>query len=130
MAITMKGLRFVMYLFYRYYSRGGTKRIPYFSTLCAVVFLIYIHIFQILIVLDKVDFSPIKNDDVKIVNYGKIAVFLLPFFLIISYLVRPKDLQNLSYTEAQIRKGNTFLVVYVILSVTLLFVLMFAFAKT
>ena len=125
----MKVLKFVMYLFYRYYSTGGTRRIPYFSSLCAVVFLIYIHIFQILIILNRVDLLPMGKDDARIEKYGKAAIFLLPIFLIISFLVKPQDLKNISYDEAQIKKGNIYLIIYVVASVILLFVLMFAFPK-
>lgn len=118
-----------MFLFYRYYTKGGTFRIPYFSALCATVFLIYIHVFQVFIVLDKVNFFPMRKDDLKIIKYGKLALFLLPIFILVSYLIKESDLKHLEYDEKQIKSGGTFLVLYVILSVVLLFALMFAFAK-
>lgn len=123
----MKTLKFVMYILYRYYSKGGTKRIPYFSALCAVVFLIYIHIFQILIILDAVgDILPMNKDDTQITKYWKLALFLLPVFLIVAYLVKPKDLENVSYDENKVKRGGVYLIVYSIISFILLFVLAFA----
>jgi hypothetical protein len=125
----MKILRFVMYLFYRYYSTGGTARIPYFSALCAVVFLIYIHIFQVLIVLNRVNLLPMEDGDLKIEKYGKLALFLLPIFLIVARLVKPKDLKHVVYDSVKIKKGGIYLVIYIVLSLALLFVLMFLFSK-
>jgi hypothetical protein len=124
----MKTLKFVMFLFYQYYSTGSTHRIPYFSTLCAVVFLAYLHIFQILVILDKVDWLPMQADDEKIIKYGKLAIFLLPVFLILAFLIRERDLKNMNYDQSVIKNGNIRLVAYIVLSFILLFVLMFAFA--
>lgn len=120
----MKLLKFVMFLFYRYYSKGGTHRIPYFSALCATVFLIYIHIFQILIILGKVDeVLPMEADDAKIIKYIKLGLFLLPLFLVIGYLVKERELKELTYDESAIKKGGLALVAYIISSVVLLLVL-------
>ena len=126
----MKTFQFVMYLFYKYYSKGGTKQIPYFSALCAVVMLIYIHIFQVLIVLDKVDLLPMKKGDTRIDKYWKLALFLLPIFFIISFLVKPSDLKNLTYNEEKVKRGGVYLVMYIIFNTVLLFALMFAFSKS
>lgn len=121
----MKTLKFIMYLFYRYYSKGGTKNIPYFSALCAVAFLIYIHIFQLLMIFGKVGWIPIEKDDLRIVKYGKFALFVLPIFLLIYYLVKPSDLMSLEYDKDKIRKGGIILIIYIIANLALLFVLMF-----
>lgn len=126
----MKTLNFVMYLFYKYYSKGGTKRIPYFSALCATVFLIYIHIFQILIVANAVDVLPMKKENSRVLNYGMLALFLLPIFFVVSYLVKERDLRNQHYDESKMKRGGIYLVVYAITSFILLFVLMFAFTTS
>lgn len=125
----MKNLKFVMYLFYKYYNQGGTKRIPYFSALCAVVFLIYIHLFQLLILLDKVNLLPLNKDDTRIVKYVKIALVFLPIFAIVNYLVKPSELKQLNYDNQTIKNGNLKLVLYIVLNVILLFALMFIKAK-
>ena len=118
-----------MYLFYRYYSTGGTRRIPYFSALCAIVALIYIHVFQLLIVFNAVDLLPINSGDTRITKYGKFALLLLPIFLIFALLVKEKDLRTASYDLKKIKKANVYLVLYVIGAVVLLFALMIAFPK-
>ena len=121
----MKLLKFVMFLFYKYYSKGGTHRIPYFSALCATVFLIYVHIFQILILINKVDeVLPMDKGDAQFIKYIKLAAFLLPIFFVIGYLVKERDLKVAEYDEIAIKKGQIYLVLYIIVSVLALILLM------
>lgn len=126
----MKVLKFIMFLFYRYYSKGGTKNIPYFSALCAVVFLFYVHVFQLLIVLNKVYILGLNNKEyLRIEKYGKLALFLLPVFLLVSLLVKPGDLIIMRHSEEKIERGNKFLVMYVVGNISLLFLLMLLVPK-
>ena len=124
----MKLLRFVMFLFYRYYSTGGTYRIPYFSALSATGFLIFLHIFEILIIINKVNWLPMKETDNKVVEYGKVALCLLPIFILIAFLVKEKNLKQLEYDEDKIKRGGRNLIVYVILSILLFIVVLVSFA--
>ncbi len=117
----MKTFRFVFFLFYRYYSKRGTKAIPYFSTLCAISLLFFLHVLQLLIIFDAMDYFPISGNESRILRYGKIALLSIPVFLIISFLVRPKEVRNMSYDEAKIKKGNILLLLYVLAAVVLLF---------
>lgn len=110
-----------MFLFYRYYSKGGTYKIPYFSALCATVFLIYIHVFQVLIVSDAVELLPMNTSDSKVLKYGKLALFLLPIFIIVWLLVPENSLRNTNYADEIVKSGGRNLVIYIILSVALLF---------
>lgn len=126
----MKLLKFTMFLFYRYYSKGSSNNIPYFSALCAVVMLIYMHIFQILIVLNKVDeILPLNKDDDQNTKTWKAALFMLPIFLVVAYLVKPKDLKLAKYDEDKVRRGGIYLVIYTVLSFVLIFVLAYVSSK-
>ncbi len=125
----MKLLRFVMFLFYRYYSKGGTYRIPYFSALCAVVFLIYMHFFQLLIVTNAVDLLPMNKELSRAANYLKLAGFLLPVFLLVHFLVKEKALKALHYDSSTIKTGGIILTIYIVLSFILLIGLMFLVPK-
>ncbi len=125
----MKQLKFIMFLFFRYYSKGGTRFIPYFSALCAVVFLLYIHIFQLLIIFDKVHLVPIKDGDIRIVQYLKFSLLFLPVFFIIASIVKKRDLENATYDESAIKTGGILLTVYIIISLIILFTLMFLFSE-
>ena len=126
----MKTLYFVMYLLYRYYSKGGTKDIPYFSALCAVVFLIYIHIFQILILLNKAILISIKENDQRMTKYIFLGLLLLPIGYTIYTLAKPSVVMKLQYSAEKIKRGNTNLIIYIISNIILLFAMMFLFRKT
>ena len=123
----MKSLRFIMFLFYRYYSKGGTRDIPYASALFAVGFLVFLHIFQIVIILDKVSLLSFFEAKNRFDRYIKIALFMLPIFFIINLLVKERDIKNLTYTKEKIKRGNIYLIIYIVLSFALIFVLMFLF---
>ena len=126
----MKTLRLVMYILYRHFSKGTADRTPYFSALCGVVFMIYMHIFQILIVLNKVDdVLPLKAGDDRFTKKWKLLLFLLPVFLVVTYLVKPKDLKKATYDEDKVRRGGIYLIIYIITSFVLWFVLAYVSAK-
>lgn len=129
MEIIMRILKLVMFTLYRYYSKGGTRRIPYVSALLAVVFLIYLHIFQVLIIFNKVDLLPMRTEQSQIIKYYKLAIFLLPIVLTIGFLVKEKDLRDAEYDDELINRTGKYLVLYAVLSVILLFVLMFVAAR-
>jgi hypothetical protein len=119
----MKTMRFIAYLFYRYYSTGPTKDIPYFSTLCALVMLIGLHVFQILVLFNKVSFLPVSSKNTRAENFLIIALCLLPIFLITAAIVKKSDLQEMTYEEAKVKRGYMFLILYIVLSIALLLLL-------
>jgi len=121
----MKTMRFIAYLFYRYYSTGPTKDIPYFSTLCALVMLIGLHVFQILVLFNKVSFLPVSSKNTRAENFLIIALCLLPIFLITAAIVKKSDLQEMTYEEAKVKRGYMFLILYIVLSIALLLLLIF-----
>jgi hypothetical protein len=123
----MRLLKLVMYIFYKYYSKGGTRDIPYFSALMATVFLIFIHLFQLLIITDKVDlFLPTDRDELRILRYAKAALFLLPIALFVGLSVKKSDLAAANYEDSFVKKAGAYLVLYIVLSVSLLFALIVA----
>ena len=71
----MKLIKFVAFLFYRYYSEGKwASSIPYFRTMATMTFLGYINLFQILIILNKVDLLGISLSDSR--GTKKVILFL------------------------------------------------------
>ncbi|HXB91016.1 MAG TPA: hypothetical protein VNU72_01950 [Puia sp.] len=122
----MKTIRFTAFLFYRYYSTGPLADIPYFSTLCAMVMLAGLHIFQILVLAGEVSLIPTKDSNTKAENYLIIAVCLVPLFLFMRALVPKASLLELNYEESSIRKGNIVLIAYIVGSVALLILLSLA----
>ncbi|WP_430898089.1 MULTISPECIES: hypothetical protein [unclassified Paraflavitalea] len=125
----MKILRFVTFLFNRYYKTGGKRNVAYFSALCAVVFLIYLHIFQFLIILDKVSLLPLRNNDPRIVKYLKLFLLSIPVYFLLSYLVKEGDLKALKYDSEKIKKWQIFICIYLFANLLVLFLLAFVFAE-
>ncbi len=119
----MKTVRFIAYLFYRYYSTGYTKEIPYFSTLCALVLLFYIHLSQILILFNGMNLIPTNGDDTKIGNWLKMGLFMLPFFLLFRLFIKQKELKEAYYNKQKIKSGYILLVFYIVASFTLMILL-------
>jgi hypothetical protein len=119
----MKTLKFVAYLFYRYYSIGPRARIPYFSTLCSLVLLLYIHLTQVLLIFNATSVVPVDGSQAKIGNWLKMALFLLPFFLFVRLLVKQEELKKLSYNENKVKRGYIFLIIYIVASFTIMIII-------
>jgi hypothetical protein len=121
----MKTIKFVAYLFYRYYSiKGGyTKDIPYAATLGALVLLAYLHIFQIFALLNKTNLIPTNGSQLKGSNYFIMALFMLPILTFFFVIIKKQELQQFQYNKEKIRRGYFYLIVYIILSFSFLMLL-------
>jgi len=125
----MKTIKFVGYLFYRYYSKGPRANIPYFSTMGSMTLLGFMHLMQILIVLDKVDLIPISSSDDKPKRYLMMFLVMLPIYFVMTRLFRKSDIEPLKekydYNWDKVFKANVLLVIYIIVSFALIFILAF-----
>ena len=119
----MKTIKFIAFLFYRYYSTGPTKDIPYFSTLCALVMISVIHLFQILILFDAMYLVPTDGSQRKIENFLIMGLFLIPFFLLFRLLIKETELKEMVYEKEKIRRGYIGLIFYISISFVLLILL-------
>lgn len=117
-------MKFIAYLFYKYYSTGATKDIAYFSTLCALVMLIGLHIFQILLLLNRENLLPSYSKHTRVENFLIIAVWLTPVFLLTAFFIRKSELLTVSYSENRVKKGNVWLVIYIVASIAFLILLL------
>ncbi len=124
----MKTIKFTMFLLYKYYSKGSTANIPYFSALCVMVLLLYIHIIQFLIIFNAVHLLPMQHGDSRVMKYWKFALFAAPFFLILYTLVKPKDIKSAVYSNEKIKRGSGIFIFYFLINVIALFALMLLFA--
>lgn len=116
----MRTIRFAAYLFYRYYSTGPTKDIPYASVLCALAMLLGLHIFQFLVLFDKINWLPTSTKNTRLDNFLLMAVCIAPIFLLMALLIRKSDLQKMNYEDNQIKRGNILLIGYIVGSIALL----------
>lgn len=117
----MKTIKFAAYLFYRYYLTGATRAIPYFSTLCAMATLTFLHLMQILLLTNLYNtIIPSNSINKKWEGYLFWALVAIPIFLFLKLLIRESDLKKLSYSSGKIKKGNVLLIIYLLASMALL----------
>lgn len=121
---SMRFIRFITFIFYRYYSSGATQNVAYIKTVSSLVFFIYIHIFILLILVDRTDLLPTTSTDTKGSQYLKIALYTLPAFLFFFLFVKEKHLQVAEYEVRKVKRAATVLLVYLIAIVTLMITLL------
>ena len=122
----MKRFKFVAFLFFRYYSKGATSAIPYFSTITAIGMLLYFHLFQLLIVTKKVDaLIHIKPFDNQITKRLVMFCVIAPLILVPVLLIKKSELKAMDYPPDKIKAGGILLVVYIVGSFALLMILAF-----
>jgi hypothetical protein len=120
----MKTIRFAAFLLYRYYSKGSTRNISYFSTIAALTFAMYMHFFQILILTDQVEkFIPLKSSDNKAYKYFVMFLVMAPMYLLVHIIIPKRKLLVTNFKVEKVRKGYVFLILYGVLSFSLIFVL-------
>ena len=123
----MKTIKFVGYLFYRYYSKGPRASIPYFSAVCSMTLLAFFHLVQILILLNKVDIIPINDQDGKPTRYFIILITMLPIYFLVTRLFKKEDIEPLKEKYEKnwdkIFAGNIRLIIYFILSFAIVILL-------
>ncbi|MEO5562021.1 MAG: hypothetical protein ABIR18_01275 [Chitinophagaceae bacterium] len=120
----MRLVKFVAYLFYRYY--GGVRRpndVPYFRAMCTMTFLVFLHVLQLLILFNKVNLIPGISSDDKLTRKAFLFLMLLPIYLIMTLLIKEKELEKIKeeydYKWDQVFTANVWLFVYVVLSLCL-----------
>jgi hypothetical protein len=66
---------------------------------------------------------PTDGSQAKIGNWIKMALFILPFFLLFRKLIKESELKEMNYEKAKVKKGYIWLVIYIIISFTVLILL-------
>lgn len=111
----MKTVRFVAYLLYRYYSSHGfAKDLPYLSTICILSLLFFLHLAQLLLVLNLADLIPTDGSQFKIRNYLEMALFMAPILLLFRLLIKKVELKEALYSKEKIKRGYVFLILYIV----------------
>ncbi|HWB28600.1 MAG TPA: hypothetical protein VG738_24170 [Chitinophagaceae bacterium] len=121
----MKILKFVAFLFYKRFYNSRSQDIAYTRTICALVVFSYLHLIQILLILNETFWLPKRNGDNNVLVLFKDAMLCAPFFLFFIVFIGKKELQTVKYDQHKIKKGYFFLVLYGILSFTLFAILIY-----
>ena len=65
---------------------------------------------------------PTDGKQTKIGNWITMALFLLPIFFMFRFIIKENDLKEMEYEEQKIKRGNLWLISYIILSFVLLII--------
>ena len=118
----MRVFKYVAFLFYRYYSEGkwSNAETAFFRTKCSLTLLAWFHLVQITLLM--------KKTELIFQSQLSTIISMIPIFILISLFLRENELEELrekySYEWDKVFDSNVWLVVYSILSVTLMIALM------
>jgi hypothetical protein len=114
----MKTVKFAMFLFYQYYRSGKWERAPYFHTISSMSFLLFLNIASFLCFLNKGDLLFGRPKNVFIIKFT--VVFAMSLFAFWR-LATAQKLQKATYETSTVKKGNRALLLYVALSIGMMF---------
>ena len=115
----MKLIRFVMFLIYNYYKKGKYENAPYFHMLCSISFLAIINIGTFFCFLRE---GHLLFDGSRGFFILKFLISFLFFIISFNLIGKKKLIEGLNFSFEKIQKGQTFLLVYIVLSIVLLFI--------
>lgn len=109
----------ILYVFYRYYNDGPTKSVAYVKTITVFLLLLFINLLAIITFLG-LQLPNMKDKSTLLKYLFFLVLYLLPGYIIVSLLVKRKDLED-KKLEADYKKFEGWLLIgYALLSVFLL----------
>jgi len=123
----MKFIRFALYLFYRHYDRGFTKSTAFFRTISSSVLLMFLNLMTIYLLLSAFDLIPALPTSGS-GKYFALILLMVPPLIFLLLVVKEKDLQEMSISPKDAKRGSWLLIGYAIISFVLLIFSAFLFA--
>jgi Na+/proline symporter len=121
----MKTLKFTVYLLYKYYSKGGTRDIPYASATLLLTFMGLIHVYQFLLLINRMDLVPTDGSQAKIGNFLQLGFFILPIALLLIFGVKKSEIESANYTPEKVKRGYIFFILYLVVTFAILLFLIY-----
>ncbi len=122
----IENIKFIAFLFYRYYCRHKFEQIPYARTIASLTIYTYVQFVLLILAIDKLNMLPENTNDPMWKRYAEVALALLPIALFYLIIAKKSELEEMRFSEAKIKAGNRFLLAYLIVSVLALVILSFA----
>lgn len=110
-----------LYLLYRYYDKGSTKSIAYFSAMCFFIFVLYLNVqtISLLLGIEKVGDTSF-SDKPKSFQYFVAALIFVPVMFILQKLFKKEDVLKIEMSKRSIKIGNIIILLYLISSMLIL----------
>jgi hypothetical protein len=110
-------IEFIFFLYYKYYSTGPTSSVAYIKTVCVMVTVTFIIIYNIFIWTDFQSNLQYFNSNSEGMKFLEFVINTLPLFLFYLILFPEKKVKQMKYPESKIKKGNIYLLIGSILSI-------------
>ena len=119
-------MKYIVYLFYRYYNQGATMAIPYYCAVFAMLMLLFINIFSLMILLvpDMTKILFTNNTRIELLIYSSISGVI--GYLLLSKLIPKKEILEITNIPKNVKLHGWILFLYIIVSFIFL---MFLFIK-
>ena len=105
-------MSYIIYLFYKYYSKGATKLIPYQKSVFAFLTLIFINFFSIGVLISKNIFKGLSFSS-RIQSYIFYGIILVIAYFIINKFVPEKAIKE--YKRDKNTKLHSWLLIFYVL---------------
>lgn len=116
-------MKYIIYLFYKYYNKDATARIPYESSIFALLLLLFMNIFGVLIfffpTLSVMIFS--NHSRVELYVYSLIVIFVC--YLILSKLFPKNEILLMNGVSKNEKLHGWILFFYIFISFVILMIL-------
>ncbi len=118
----MRILDFSMYIFYKYYSKGSTRSIPYISALLAISLLIFMNALALMVFIgiDTENILPIIEIKGRVNKLLSGALIILPLFIVLRLILPKKRVEKLEFSKRAVQTGNIGMIFYILLSIALI----------
>lgn len=115
-------MSYIIYLFYKYYSKGATKLIPYQKSVFAFLTLIFINFFSIGVLISNNILKEL-NFSSRIQSYFFYAIIIVIAYFVISKFVPEKNIREFK-TDKNTKLHSKLLLSYILFSISLMLVVL------
>jgi hypothetical protein len=113
-------MKYIVYLFYRYYNKGATIRIPYESAMIAILLLLLINMLSLMLLLIPDTTKILVGNHTKAESYLYSAIIVAIGYFLLSKLVPKNELLQFKSIPKNVKLHGWILCLYVISSVIFL----------
>jgi len=113
-------MKYIIYLFYRYYNKGATIRIPYESAIFAVLLLLFINVMSLMILLVPNLMETLFANHTRTELYVYSAIGVLLGYFMLTKLVSKDEIYQIENTSINVKLHTWLLFLYFIASFILL----------
>lgn len=115
-------MKYIIYLFYRYYDKGDTIRIPYESSISALLLLIFINMFTVLILFFPSFSRMVFSNHSRVESYIYSLIGVSIGYLIISKLYPKHEVLEMNNTSKNVKLHGWILFFYIFFSFVFLMI--------